>query len=98
ARAERLRGDLPRLHRQPLDATRRTRRLISAFHIESQNLLIAYPERLALKLVSVAQLRIVEYPLSLSAIHEAMYWNSRDNADLAHQWLRHRIIDTARTI
>ncbi|WP_081898681.1 LysR family transcriptional regulator [Herbidospora cretacea] len=56
------------------------------------------PERLALKLVSVAQLRIVEYPLSLSAIQEAMYWNPRDNDDLAHQWLRRRLIDTARSI
>jgi hypothetical protein len=41
-RAERLRGDPPRLYRQPLDAAGRTRTLISTYHPASQNLLIAY--------------------------------------------------------
>ncbi|MEO3856642.1 LysR family transcriptional regulator [Acrocarpospora sp. B8E8] len=55
-------------------------------------------ERLARELAGTAQLRIVECPLVLRSIHEAMYWNPRRDDDLAHQWLRRRIIDLARTM
>lgn len=55
-------------------------------------------ERLARELARTARLRIVECPLSLRTIREAMYWNPRHNDDHAHLWLRRRLIDLARTM
>jgi DNA-binding transcriptional LysR family regulator len=51
--------------------------------------------RLAEPLAAAARLRIVECPLPLTTIHEAMYWNPRHTGDLAHRWLRDRITSLA---
>jgi len=48
-------------------------------------------ERLARQLATAARLRIVECPLPLRTIHEALYWNPRHTGDPAHSWLRNRI-------
>jgi DNA-binding transcriptional LysR family regulator len=55
-------------------------------------------ERLARQLASAARLRIVECPLPMRPIHEAMYWSPHHTGDPAHRWLRERITEFARSL
>lgn len=54
-------------------------------------LMTLVPNRLGLYLSARIGLRLVEPPVPLSPLREAMFWSSRADADPAHQWLRQRI-------
>jgi|SRR6516165_2549838 len=52
-------------------------------------------ERLARHVADVARLKVVEPPVPLRPISEALFWNPRHTADPAHVWLRDRIAERA---
>lgn len=52
-------------------------------------------ERLARHVADVAHLKVVEPPVPLPPISEALFWSPRHTADPAHVWLRERIAEHA---
>jgi DNA-binding transcriptional LysR family regulator len=55
-------------------------------------------ERLARAMQQVAELRILEPPLPLKPITEAMFWHQRSEEDPAHRWLREEVTAMAANI
>jgi DNA-binding transcriptional LysR family regulator len=55
-------------------------------------------ERLARTLQQAAELRILEPPLPLKPITEAMFWHQRSEDDPAHRWLREEVAAMAASI
>jgi DNA-binding transcriptional LysR family regulator len=92
-------GQLNSLVESQLDALGIDRRVevttqnfvISPFLLTGTRLVSVLHERLARHVEAQARLRILEPPVPLQAIVEAMYWNPRDTDAPAHRWLRERI-------
>lgn len=61
-------------------------RLVSLVHL-----------RLATRVAELARLRLLEPPVPLRPIVEAMYWNPRRTNDPAHRWFRSAIAEIAAT-
>ena len=55
-------------------------------------------ERLARLVADQANLRLYRSPVDIGGIVEAMYWGPRNTDDLAHRWLRTRLITQAQKI
>jgi DNA-binding transcriptional LysR family regulator len=55
-------------------------------------------ERLARLVADQANLRLYRSPVDIGGIVEAMYWGPRSTDDLAHRWLRTRLISQAQRI
>jgi len=56
------------------------------------------PERLGRHLADRIGLRLVDPPVPLSPLREAMFWSPRADTDPAHRWLRERISRAAAAI
>ncbi|MEO3827753.1 LysR substrate-binding domain-containing protein [Actinomadura sp. B10D3] len=66
--------------------------VIAPFLLAGTPLVSFVHERLARNVAAAAGIRFVEHPLPLQPVHEALYWNPRHTEDLAHRWLRERIV------
>lgn len=71
--------------------------LLVPFLLQGTELVSFILERAAHQMPATG-IRILEPPLVLPAIHEAMYWHPRHTADPGHRWLRERLQATAGTI
>jgi len=80
-----------------------TRRLVmQASHFASVPFLVAgtdliatIPERLARHFSRALKLQILPVPLEIPPFRLTMLWHQRHHSDLAHQWLRRQISETA---
>jgi DNA-binding transcriptional LysR family regulator len=69
--------------------------VIAPFLLTGTGLVSIVHERLAYLVAEQAGLRLLEPPVALRPIVEAMYWSPRHTADPAHTWLRELLIDVA---
>jgi DNA-binding transcriptional LysR family regulator len=68
--------------------------LLLPFLLESTPYVILTYERLARRLVDVADIRLLEPPFDLPPMPLAMYWPPQNSSDPAHRWLRDKITET----
>ncbi len=61
-------------------------------------LMTPIPERLGRHLAEKIGVRLVELPVSVEPLREAMFWSPRADADPAHQWLRDRVAQAAQAL
>ncbi|GAA0895960.1 LysR family transcriptional regulator [Pseudonocardia zijingensis] len=69
--------------------------VITPFLLTGTRLVSLVHERLAARVAEQARLRLLEPPVPLRPIVEAMYWNPRHTQDPAHSWLRSCITEIA---
>jgi DNA-binding transcriptional LysR family regulator len=69
--------------------------LLPPFLLAGTDLITLVLERLGRELRVPAGIRLVEPPLPLQTITEAMYWHPRRAADPSHRWLRAQVQRTA---
>lgn len=72
--------------------------VMTPFLLSETGLVSLIHKRLGRLLSDYADLRLLEPPIPLSPVVEFMYWNPARTADPAHQWLRSRIVETARQL
>lgn len=65
------------------------------FLLRGTTLISLVLERAAIRFCDAAGIKLLEPPLELPAIHEAMFWNDRHSADPGHIWFRERIAKVA---
>lgn len=76
-----------------------TQSLVSApFLLTGTNLVSLIQERLGQRFGEYANLRLMEPPIPLRPVVEALYWNPRHTEDPAHRWLRTQLVEQARTL
>lgn len=65
--------------------------LLAPFLVAGTDLITLVLERLGRELQDVAGIRLVEPPVPLETITEAMYWHPRRADDPSHRWLREQV-------
>jgi DNA-binding transcriptional LysR family regulator len=65
--------------------------VVAAFLVTGTPFVSLVHERLARQVARQAHLKVLEAPVPLRPISEALFWNPRDTDDPAHSWLRERI-------
>ncbi len=66
--------------------------------LKGTRMISVLPERLARMAATAAGIRILQPPVPLGLINEAMYWHPRRTQDPAHTWLRTQLADLAATL
>ena len=66
------------------------------FLLAGTRLVALIHERLARQVAVKANLKVLEPPMALSPLTEAMYWSPRHTADPGHRWFRQRLATAAR--
>lgn len=92
-------GPLPSIAETQLDALGIVRReemstqsfVLAPLLVIGTSFVTLVHERLARHLAEQANLKIIEAPVPLRPISEALFWNPWTNSDAAHNWLRERI-------
>jgi DNA-binding transcriptional LysR family regulator len=69
--------------------------VVAALLVAGTGFIALVHERLARHVVDLAHLKVVEPPVPLRPISEALFWNPRHTDDPAHSWLRQRITERA---
>ncbi|MCW2684121.1 MAG: Transcriptional regulator, LysR family [Blastococcus sp.] len=69
--------------------------LLAPFLLAGTGMITLVLERLGRQLEHVAGIRLVEPPVPLETITEAMYWHPRRADDPSHRWLREQLLRTA---
>jgi DNA-binding transcriptional LysR family regulator len=69
--------------------------MITPFLLTGTRLVSLVQERLGRSIADYAGIRMMEPPVPLRPVVEAMYWNPRHTEDPAHRWLRSRITQLA---
>ncbi|MFD2415982.1 LysR family transcriptional regulator [Amycolatopsis pigmentata] len=72
--------------------------VLTPFLLTGSRMVSMVHERLALRFAEQARLRLLEPPMRLPPIVEAMYWSPRHTDDPAHRWLRDRITEIAESL
>lgn len=89
-------------HLAQLGVTRRIEATVESFllvpFILQGTELVSFILERAAHMLPATGIRILEPPLELAEIHEAMYWHPRNTNDQGHRWLRERLQATAGTI
>ncbi|MER6212136.1 LysR substrate-binding domain-containing protein [Streptomyces sp. NPDC001642] len=65
---------------------------LAPFLLTGTRLITLLYERLARQVAEQARIRLLESPIELPPITEAMYWAPRNTQDAGHLWLRERIL------
>ncbi|MEQ8348394.1 MAG: LysR family transcriptional regulator [Sneathiellaceae bacterium] len=65
--------------------------LLVPFLLQGTPMVSVMLERAARRLAANTNVRLLEPPMALPDIHEAMYWHPRHTADPGHRWLRERL-------
>jgi LysR family transcriptional regulator, nod-box dependent transcriptional activator len=71
--------------------------LLNPFLIEGTRLVSLVLERAAKRLLGTLNIKLLESPIAVPDIHEAMYWHPRHTTDPGHKWLREKLKDVANT-
>ena len=69
--------------------------LLAPFVIAGTRMVTLLHRKLAERLSSSVDIRLIEPPFDLPAIHENLFWNPRHTSDPAHVWMRSQIVDVA---
>ncbi|GAA1640829.1 LysR family transcriptional regulator [Georgenia ruanii] len=69
--------------------------VVAPFLLRGTGLIMLIHEHLGRLLAEQANLRLLEPPMPLVPLQETMIWTSRHTADVAHQWLRARLLELA---
>jgi DNA-binding transcriptional LysR family regulator len=96
-------GPLPSIADAQMDALGISRRVemstqsfaVAAFLVTGTPFVSLVHERLARQVAAQAHLKVLESPVPLRPISEALFWNPRHTADAAHSWLREQIAEHA---
>lgn len=96
-------GPLPSIAEGQMDALGIVRRVelstqsfvVTPFLITGTPFVSLVHERLARHVAGPAGLKVVDAPIPLRPISEALFWNPRNQDDHAHAWLRRRIMEQA---
>jgi DNA-binding transcriptional LysR family regulator len=72
--------------------------VLAPFMLAGTRLITLLYERLGRQVATQAGIRLLESPIELPPITEAMYWDPRNTEDAGHRWLRERIRAHARRI
>jgi LysR family transcriptional activator of mexEF-oprN operon len=95
-------GDLVGMYEDELKSSAGPRRIVAAVPrftdlpaiLRAAPLLAAVPDFLARRLVREHRLAMAPLPMSLRQYPMEMFWHSRHDADVAHQWLRSLVRET----
>ncbi len=72
--------------------------LLNPFLIKGTRLVSLVLERAARRLIGTVDIKLLESPISVPDIHEAMYWHPRHTTDPGHKWLREKLLSVARQL
>ncbi|MBR0750520.1 LysR family transcriptional regulator [Bradyrhizobium japonicum] len=72
--------------------------LLNPFLIEGTRLVSLVLERAAKRLIGTVDIKLLESPISVPDIHEAMYWHPRHTTDPGHRWLREKLLKVAQQL
>ena len=72
--------------------------LLSPFLIKGTRLVSLVLERAARRLIGTVDIKLLESPISVPDIHEAMYWHPRHTTDPGHRWLRGKLLSVAQQL
>ncbi|WP_206685374.1 LysR substrate-binding domain-containing protein [Bradyrhizobium uaiense] len=72
--------------------------LLNPFLIEGTQLVSLVLERAAKRLVGTVNIKLLETPIAVPDIHEAMYWHPRHTTDPGHKWLRATLLTVAQQL
>ncbi|MGM4916262.1 LysR family transcriptional regulator [Tardiphaga sp. 813_E8_N1_3] len=72
--------------------------LLNPFLIEGTRLVSLILERAAKRLLGTVNIKLLESPIAVPDIHEAMYWHPRHTTDPGHKWLRDRLLSVAQEL
>ncbi|MCG6204339.1 LysR family transcriptional regulator [Rhodopseudomonas sp. HC1] len=65
--------------------------LLNPFLIQGTRMVSLVLERAARRLLGSADIKLLETPIAVPDIHEAMYWHPRHTTDPGHRWLRDKL-------
>lgn len=68
---------------------------LAPFLLRDTRLIALLPRLYAEKIAHIANIRLLEPPMSLNPLIESMMWTRQAHDDPAHQWLRSRLYDLA---
>jgi DNA-binding transcriptional LysR family regulator len=83
---------------QPRIAVRVESYLAVPYFVAGTDRVALMQERLASRLATTANLRVLECPGDAEPIVEALWWHRHYEDDTAHAWLRRLIMETARRL
>lgn len=69
--------------------------LLVPFLLQGTRLVSVILERAARRLIASTTVRVLESPIELPDIHEAMFWHPRHRSDPGHRWVRERLAAVA---
>ncbi len=69
--------------------------LLVPFLLQGTRLVSVVLERAARPLIATTNIRVLEPPIALPDIHEAMFWHPRHREDPGHRWIRQRLATVA---
>jgi len=72
--------------------------LLNPFLITGTRLVSLVLERAARRLIGTVDIKLMESPISVPDIHEAMYWHPRHTTDPGHKWLRGKLLNVAQQL
>jgi DNA-binding transcriptional LysR family regulator len=72
--------------------------LLAPFLLAGTDLITLVLERLGRQLQDAAGIRLVEPPVPLQTITEAMYWHPRRAEEPGHRWLREQVLQAAQEV
>lgn len=72
--------------------------LLNPFLIEGTRLVSLVLERAAKRLIGTVHIKLLESPISVPDIHEAMYWHPRHATDPGHKWLREKLLNVVQQL
>ncbi|WP_063781877.1 LysR family transcriptional regulator [Bradyrhizobium viridifuturi] len=72
--------------------------LLNPFLIKGTRLVSLVLERAARRLIGTIDIKLLESPISVPDIHEAMYWHPRHTTDPGHKWLREKLLNVAQQL
>ena len=72
--------------------------VMAPFMLSGTKMYTILQRRLVTLLTPQADLRVLEPPITLGALHEVMMWSPRRGADPGHAWLREELIRTATSL
>ena len=87
-----------------LDAAGYTRRVVATasgfvtmpFMLAGTDLVAVVPERLARRVATAADVRLLEPDFALQPLRQSAFWHSRRDRDPGHVWLREQLLTVAR--
>ena len=72
--------------------------MVVPFLLNNSDCVALLPQRMAQQCAKAMDLKILPPPIPIEGFTVAMVWHQRNTNNLAHQWLRQQIVETARNI